>query len=377
MKCKGTIIIINLISIALVVFLFKSVSPFVYASSSQTVNASIELGICGDGIAKSGEDCDNADLRSRSCTGLGYSSGDLACDISCSFDTSSCVVPSISPTNISPADFVSLLPAGYLTIPPTANIISTPSLTTTDQLTINIPTSGGSNAIVLPDNLIITKSNNTNFDPIDFVATNVLPSSLSGLSSDQVAQGAVQFGIPDATLKFNIPITLKIYVGILLNGETLNIFRSTSLSTGWTNDGIVSPPSCTVSAGICTFQATKASFYISTRKIVTEATTSPSTTTTSTTTTTPTLVPTISSLSIIPNALRFFTDYLSSHDRIDINNLYNVVKFWVDDWKEVLTEQLAITDGETIRVTGRRCDVNLDNRCDIKDLSVLFYYVEK
>ena len=149
------------------------------------------------------------------------------------------------------------------------------------------------------------------------------------------------------------------------------------MSTGWTNDGIVSPPSCTVSAGICTFQATKASFYISTRKIVTEATTSPSTTTTSTTTTTPTLVPTISSLSIIPNALRFFTDYLSSHDRIDINNLYNVVKFWVDDWKEVLTEQLAITDGETIRVTGRRCDVNLDNRCDIKDLSVLFYYVEK
>jgi len=75
--------------------------------------------------------------------------------------------------------------------------------------------------------------------------------------------------------------------------------------------------------------------------------------------------------------LKFYTDYLNSNGKIKIDSLFNVVKNWVDDWKEVLTEEIAVKNGETIKVNGRKCDVNSDGRCDIKDLSVLLFYVEQ
>lgn len=342
-------------------------------------------------------------MRSRTCTSLGYSSGNLLCDISCSFSTSSCTVPSIVPGNIAPNELKSLLPAGYFTIPSTDSIISTSSLTTTSQLTINIPTSGGTDSIVLPDNLVITKSDNTDFDPTNLTTTDVPVNSLSGFSSGLTADGAIQFGISSTTLEFSTPITLSIYVGTSLNGKTLNVVRSTSTSSGWTSDGIVSPATCTVSAGLCTFQANKASYFATMKTVTPTQTPTPTptatptptptpttttsnssssngsstTTTSSTSTATPTPTSIVSSLPIIPDVLKFYADYLNSNGRIGISNLFNVIKSWVNDWKEVLAEELVVTNGKTVQTKGRRCDVNQDNKCDIKDLSVLLFYVEK
>jgi len=91
-------------------------------------------------------------------------------------------------------------------------------------------------------------------------------------------------------------------------------------------------------------------------------------------TSTPTPTSIVSSLPIIPDVLRFYTDYLNENGRIKAGELYNAVKSWVDDWKKVI---LAFTHGEDVNTRERRCDVNQDNRCDLKDLSILLFYVER
>jgi len=45
---------------------------------------------CGNGIVEPGEQCDGSDLSGRSCTGLGYAYGTLACSSDCRYDTSEC-----------------------------------------------------------------------------------------------------------------------------------------------------------------------------------------------------------------------------------------------------------------------------------------------
>jgi len=46
--------------------------------------------VCGDGTKDEGEECDDADLNSQTCVTQGFDGGNLACDVSCGFDTSSC-----------------------------------------------------------------------------------------------------------------------------------------------------------------------------------------------------------------------------------------------------------------------------------------------
>lgn len=380
-----------------------SVVRYVRASFSNPINATVKVSVCGNNIAESGEDCDNADLRSKICTGLGYSGGNLSCDISCSFDTSSCTVPSINTDNIAPSEIISLLPAGYFSIPQTASIISTPSLTTTSQLTFNIPMNGGTGSVVLPIGLIITRSDGVNFDPTTLATSAVATSSLSGFSQGVSVDGALQWGIVNNPFQFSTPVTISIYAGTSLNGQTLNIVRSTSVDSGWTSDGIVSPATCIVSAGLCTFQANKTIYFATTRTITPTSTPTPTptatpiptptpttvasstsssngssaNTTSSTLISTPTPVSVDSCLSNIPEVLEFYKDYLDCNGRIIKKYLFNVARSWVDDWKVILAKEFAVREGEAIPTKGRRCDVNKDNRCDIKDLSVLLYYVER
>ncbi|MDY0003809.1 MAG: DUF4215 domain-containing protein [Polyangia bacterium] len=46
--------------------------------------------ICGNGVAECDEQCDGADLKNKTCEGIGYSGGTLSCTSSCRFDVSSC-----------------------------------------------------------------------------------------------------------------------------------------------------------------------------------------------------------------------------------------------------------------------------------------------
>lgn len=46
---------------------------------------------CGTNAVHPGEECDGTDLDGQSCETLGFASGTLACNVDCTFDTSTCV----------------------------------------------------------------------------------------------------------------------------------------------------------------------------------------------------------------------------------------------------------------------------------------------
>lgn len=58
--------------------------------ADSTVTATVKISVCGNDIAEYGEDCDNADLGSGTCRGLGYDAGILSCDIACDYVETGC-----------------------------------------------------------------------------------------------------------------------------------------------------------------------------------------------------------------------------------------------------------------------------------------------
>lgn len=130
-----------------------------------------------------------------------------------------------------------------------------------EDVNISFPSGSGTSTVTLPAGTVITKTGGGTFDANDLTATETALSSLSGFPTGQVVEGAIEWGLPDLGLTFSQPITVTIFVGTDLNGRTLSLVRSNSMTGGWTNDGIVPPAQCVVSAGLCTFQTTKASYF--------------------------------------------------------------------------------------------------------------------
>lgn len=140
-----------------------------------------------------------------------------------------------------------------------ASLSLTQSLTVSQDLEINTTASGSK--IILDQDTVITRADEQEFDAATLTSSEADIGLLAGLTQGQVFEGALQWGIPAVTLEFSTPITISIFVGTDLDGQTLNIVRSATGTDGWTNDGIVSPATCVVSGGVCSFQATKASYY--------------------------------------------------------------------------------------------------------------------
>ncbi len=85
--------------------------------------------------------------------------------------------------------------------------------------------------------------------------------------------------------------------------------------------------------------------------------------------------PTIPSVSIIPPSLKFFD--LDESGRIEATEVFTAVKSWVDEWRDVLIEEIAIARGEIFeKKEVKKCDVNDDDKCNLTDLSILLFYVE-
>jgi len=141
---------------------------------------------------------------------------------------------------------------------------STPSVTAIGDTTIDVSTGDGTSTILIPNGTVISRTDGESLDINGLTANSVSADTLSDLGTGVVIDGALQWGVVDHGLEFSSPITLSIYVGTSLNGQTLNILRSINGTSDWTNDGIVSPATCLVSSGLCAFQATKASYYAAT-----------------------------------------------------------------------------------------------------------------
>ncbi len=348
-------------------------TAFAQSSPTDAINITVKVSVCGNDTVESGEDCDNHDLRSKNCVKLGYKSGHLTCDASCSFDTSGCDAPDIDPDNVDTDELPSLLAVGYVHIPSGKSIISTPSLTTSSRVTIQLPAGGGKHRIILPNNLLIKKVDETEFDPTTLTVGDVSASSISGLPQNTSARGVLQWGMADSSLQFDSPISVSIFVGTAYNQQVFTVIRSVSLDSSWTTDGIVPPATCTVIEGLCHFQSTKASYFAVLQAISGSSSTdvssgaSSNATTTTTTTSTGTnstlqSLKTTSFFSIVPPSLKFFD--VDSSGKLEIEELFKAVKNWIDEWKSALMKKEVV-----------KCDLDYNKSCDLKDLSILLFYI--
>ncbi len=79
-------------------------------------------------------------------------------------------------------------------------------------------------------------------------------------------------------------------------------------------------------------------------------------------------------VSLLPAFLKIFD--ANSDGRIESDELYGAVSMWVNRWKEFLAE-IAVTGKQITKADTNRCDFNNDGECNIKDLSILLFHVEK
>ena len=184
-----------------------------------------------------------------------------------SFDCAGCTVKtdwrsSSDGTVVVDGDSVSdLLTGGTFTPDPGSPATSTPSITVQDPVRIEIGSGGVTSTVEIPDNTVITRADGGNFDATTISGDVPSNSTLSGLDEGVVVRGKLRWGVPNLGLVFSNPITLKVWVGAGFNGQTLTVQRSVA-GNRWTTDGIVAPGTCVVTDGFCTFQTTKASYFI-------------------------------------------------------------------------------------------------------------------
>lgn len=163
----------------------------------------------------------------------------------------------LSTQSVAPSQINSLIDIGTFLPPEGSTSSTTANITVQEDTTITLP---NGSSVFIPKGTVMTRTGGGNFDATTIDAESVSSSNATGLATGSVVDGVLKWGA-DLGLTFSQPITVTIYVGTSLNGRTLTIKRSSSLTEGWTNAGIVDPPSCVVADGLCTFQATMASYY--------------------------------------------------------------------------------------------------------------------
>ena len=78
-------------------------SGLVVIGAVSTLSVTLDDQSCGNSVREGGEECDGS-VDGASCTSLGYDGGVLACDASCAFDTSSCVLAGCGDGVIGPGE---------------------------------------------------------------------------------------------------------------------------------------------------------------------------------------------------------------------------------------------------------------------------------
>lgn len=171
----------------------------------------------------------------------------------------------LSVTTASPDNLSLLFGAGTFIVPFGELYTDAHNIEVTENTTISFVSNGGMSSVEIPHDTVISRTDGERMDSSDMSASDIDESTISGLGSGEVIEGALQWGIPEVGLTFNPAITLNIYVGTDLNGQTLSVKRSLSINSGWVDDGIVAPKACVVSSGVCSFQTTKASYFAATK----------------------------------------------------------------------------------------------------------------
>lgn len=119
---------------------------------------------------------------------------------------------------------------------------------------------------------------------------------------------------------------------------------------------------------------------------VPSATTASPTPTTASTTTTSSPSPTTSesitpSIVVSPTIKPTLPTFLIPFDPdgdgiIALTEIFVAAKSWVEEWRQAVLEEIAQGEGAILTKKERKCDLNRDFRCDLKDFSVLLFYVK-
>lgn len=105
--------------------------------------------------------------------------------------------------------------------------------------------------------------------------------------------------------------------------------------------------------------------------------------TTSETMETPATVPTTSfpepaaSLLEAPLSLPVILFDPDGDGKIALKEIFIVVKNWVEEWRQTILEEAAMAEKGMSDKKNRKCDLNKDYKCNLKDLSILLFYVER
>ena len=167
-----------------------------------------------------------------------------------------------NPTSLSVATshFPDLITTGLLSLGGSAPETAT-SITTNNNLTITVGETGSNSSVGFTLGTVISELNDAEFNANLISGTEIDSTTISGLEVGYTALKAIQWGLVGTTLKFSQPVTINLYVGSSFEGQSLNVYRSESLSVGWTSTGL-STSTCTVSGGYCSFATTEASYFM-------------------------------------------------------------------------------------------------------------------
>lgn len=163
--------------------------------------------------------------------------------------------------NVAATNIPDLITTGQLSLTGGSAPETALSMTASSNLTITIGNSGKNSSVGLILGTVISELTDQIFNANLIAGTEVDVATVSNVESGYTPRGVIQWGISGSTLKFSQPVTIRIYLGSSYDGQTLNVYRSPSLSIGWTATGLLST-TCVVSSGYCGFTTTEASYFL-------------------------------------------------------------------------------------------------------------------
>lgn len=349
------------------------------AATTSIVQSTVNLSICGGPpyVIEDGEDCElDGNLNGRSCLSLGFSGGVLGCDLSCSYELSSCIVPVIDPLHVDVPEVPKLAAAGYLDpVAPLSSITSTNTMKSTTTLILYIPMNGGSTTLIVPDQTTFTAPANTKFDATTFYDAVVEPGPVPPIISTGITLGTFFLGPTGAPLNTNSPITVSMFVGNFYNGSVLEILRSVD-SSNWLTIGI-NPTACTVTLGQCVFQTTATGYF--TVKLLPASITPSATALPTPLPTAPTGIDFYSPISFPPILRASLPQKLQLYDFnndgiVSAEELEEAVRLWVASNNDYLATANNNLSPNNVQF---HCDINTDKICNLIDFSILMYHIDR
>ncbi|MEI8361154.1 MAG: hypothetical protein WCG01_03435 [bacterium] len=147
------------------------------------------------------------------------------------------------------------------------DLTSVTNVTASQQFDITLPTVStssevGTTTISIPENTTISRFDGQPLDATQITAMTMNVSNVSGYTGDVIGT-PIQWGQIGVSLVFSPAITIKLWVGTSSNGLILTVLHSTSTDADWNTDGIASS-TCLVADGYCSFETTRASYFIAT-----------------------------------------------------------------------------------------------------------------